>query len=78
MALTKLGKWLKTYLPSSFMRTEGDVSDSREYLHVPGEEIRMRDDGSENGEAEQIQDPKQTSGLQAAWNISNLIQGEYW
>lgn len=82
MALPRMKRWLEDNIPSSFGR-RGNASESEEYLHVPDDEEEQRpreDDGEgseddERGKLVEKDDDKRTTGLQAAWNISNLIQG---
>ena len=84
MALSTIKCWLKDANPLSFFgKRQSNASESAEYLHVPGdgeeERQREKDEGrSEDDEREKLVEKdgdKTTTGLQAAWNISNLIQG---
>ena len=84
MALSRIKCWLKDTSPLSFFgKSRPNASESEEYLHVPDdeeEEPTREEDArrSEDNEREKLVEKdgdKTTTGLQAAWNISNLIQG---
>lgn len=73
---------VRSVFPSSLFRKEGAVHhESKEYLHVEnqedsGEEEIVYPSEEMTKNSEKDEKSHNTSGLQAAWNVLNLIQGK--
>ena len=74
--------FLKNHLPlSSFGERNKERHGSREYLHVENQGESDEDEivypSEEMTKASEKESSKNTSALQAAWNVLNLIQGKF-
>lgn len=74
--------FLKNHLPSPlFGGRNRERHESREYLHVENQGESDEDEivypSEEMTKANEKESSKNTSALQAAWNVLNLIQGKF-